>query len=323
LILLYHRVAELAADPWRLSVSPRHFAEHLEVLREHGRILRLEQLVAGLRAGELPDGAVVVTFDDGYGDNLDQAKPLLERYDSPATFFITTGYLDQEREFWWDELERLLLEPGELPDVLELRIGGTVHRWDLGEAASMSEEAARHHRGWIAWSDPPTPRHQLFQSLWDQLRSTSESERNGALDHLRNWVGGEQTPRASHRTLTAEEVLTLARDDLVEIGAHTATHPSLAALPLEGQRQEMVLSKERLEKLLGRRVSSFAYPFGGRAQFSAETVLAAQGVGFQSACTTVDTLVTPSADPFELPRFQVRDWDGDEFAATLSDWLHS
>ena len=52
----------------------------------------------------------MVTFDDGYADNLWNAKPLLERYDVPAAVFVTTGYAGQDREFWWDELETLLLE---------------------------------------------------------------------------------------------------------------------------------------------------------------------------------------------------------------------
>ena len=53
-ILLYHRIIELPSDPYLLSVSPRHFAEHLAVMREHGRPIRLQQLVSGLRDGKLP-----------------------------------------------------------------------------------------------------------------------------------------------------------------------------------------------------------------------------------------------------------------------------
>ena len=65
--------------------------------------------------GDVPSAGVVVTFDDGYADNFHNAKPLLERYEIPATVFVTTGYLQDQREFWWDELERILLQPGTLP----------------------------------------------------------------------------------------------------------------------------------------------------------------------------------------------------------------
>src|SRR5262245_22040769 len=104
LILMYHRVAEPPMDPWYLSVSPRHFAEQLDVLRQHARLLRVDQLSRALRDGDVPDRSVVVTFDDGYADNLRTAKSLLELYNVPATVFLTTGYIGQDREFWWDEL---------------------------------------------------------------------------------------------------------------------------------------------------------------------------------------------------------------------------
>ena len=78
-LLAYHRVAEYSSDPWGICVTPRHFQEHLEVLRDYGCIMRLEDVVGALRKGTLPHRAVGITFDDGYADNLYNAKPLLER----------------------------------------------------------------------------------------------------------------------------------------------------------------------------------------------------------------------------------------------------
>ncbi len=77
-ILLYHRVAELPSDPQLLCVTPQHFAEHLEILRKHANPMSLQQLVKTLQAGKLPRRGVLVTFDDGYVDNLNNAKPLLK-----------------------------------------------------------------------------------------------------------------------------------------------------------------------------------------------------------------------------------------------------
>ena len=79
LILLYHQITEALSDPWGLAVAPRHFAQHLEVLRRHAQVIRLQQLSQALLDGSLPEKSVVVTFDDGYADNLHNAKPLLER----------------------------------------------------------------------------------------------------------------------------------------------------------------------------------------------------------------------------------------------------
>src|SRR5215212_8407591 len=85
LILMYHRVAKSSTDPFSTAVTPHHFAEHLEVLREYFHPVRLKQLPRELSVYNFPQPPVAVTFDDGYADNLYNAKPLLERFAIPAT----------------------------------------------------------------------------------------------------------------------------------------------------------------------------------------------------------------------------------------------
>src|SRR5262249_41133353 len=152
--------------------------EQLEVIRRYGFPVRLQQLVGALRDSKVPNRAVVVTFDDGYADNLHQAKPLLERYDIPATVFVTVGQVGSRREFWWDELDRLLLQPGTLPAKLCLSSNGSVYEWGLGEASTYPEEDYRRDRGWhVERQDDPSPRQHLFRSLHDRLRLLPDAER--------------------------------------------------------------------------------------------------------------------------------------------------
>ena len=100
-ILLYHRVADEPLDPQLLCVSPAHFDEHLQVLRRCCRPMRLGSLASRYRFGLAPDRAAVVTFDDGYADNLIGATPILERNDIPATVFVASGSVGKSAEFWW------------------------------------------------------------------------------------------------------------------------------------------------------------------------------------------------------------------------------
>jgi peptidoglycan/xylan/chitin deacetylase (PgdA/CDA1 family) len=120
IILLYHRVIDLPSDPQLLCVSPRNFADHLQVIRECGRTIHMKALGQVLQHGNRGQCAVIVTFDDGYADNLNNAKPLLERYDILATVFVTTGYLGPKKAFWYDGLERIFLGGEILPDELRL-----------------------------------------------------------------------------------------------------------------------------------------------------------------------------------------------------------
>ena len=318
LILLYHRVAELRSDPWRLSVTPRQFAEHLETLRLYAHPISLQQLYQGLREGNLPDRSVAITFDDGYADNLYNAKPLLERYAVPATVFLTTGYIGKEREFWWDELERLLLQPGTIPEVLSLTINGSTHRWKLGKAIYYSENDARRYHPWRAWKYLFSPRHRLYRTLWELLHPLTEGERQEVLDELLVWASSEPTARPTHRPLSTEEVVALAQGELVDVGAHTVTHPPLSTLPLVLQQDEVLRSKSRLEEILNRQVDGFAYPHG---DLSPETVGIVREAGFAYACSALDDVVVQSTDRFQLPRALVVDGDREKFATQLSTWF--
>ena len=85
----------------QLCVAPGRFAEHMAVLRNNYNPVPLSQICQW----DFSKNTVVVTFDDGYVDNLLWAKPILERFDIPATIFVTTGYVEDKRPFWWDELE--------------------------------------------------------------------------------------------------------------------------------------------------------------------------------------------------------------------------
>jgi peptidoglycan/xylan/chitin deacetylase (PgdA/CDA1 family) len=318
-ILLYHRVADAPSDPQWLSVSREHFAEHLQVLRTYADPIQLQHLVPGFKTSRLQRRAVVVTFDDGYADNLSNAKPLLEQFDVPATVFVTAGHVGSEREFWWDELDRLLLQPGTLPSVLRCRINGTLGEWDLGDAVTYSEADFERHRTWnVLDTDDPGPRQAIYRALCQLLRPMAERDRRCILDALRAWAAAGTDGRPSHRVLRSAEAAQLSRDGLLEVGAHTVSHPVLRALPAAAQREEISESKARLEALVDRPVCSFAYPYGTRSDYTPETVDLVRQAGFACACSNVAELVDRKTDPFEMPRMIVRDWSGDEFAKRLS-----
>lgn len=321
LILLYHRIAEPLTDPWGLSVTPRHFDEHLAVIQRYAMPMRLGAVPTALLAGSLPRRGIIITFDDGYADNLHHAKPALVRHDVPATVFLTTGTIGGVREFWWDELEQLLLHPGIVPVRLRLNLKDSLFEWNLGEASCYTEEAAWQYRHWRAYKAAPSARHALYQALWERLHLLTDREQQQVLGQLRAWVGVEPSCRESHRMLSLPDVADLVDAGLIDVGAHTVTHSALSALPRASQQEEIGRSKAQVEAMVDGPITSFSYPFGRRCDYTAETVAIVREAAFSCACSNFVGIVTAVTDPFQLPRVQVRDWDGVEFARRLSRWF--
>jgi len=315
LILMYHRIGEPPCDPWSLSVGPRHFAEHLQVLHATADCVPLAHA-----ARESTDRRplVIVTFDDGYADNYLTALPLLKEFGVPATVFLVAGQIGGQRAFWWDELEQIFLQPAALPDHLELQCEGTVHAWELGDdGRPYSDEEWEDARRWKTSQETSRSRQRIYLELWRQLQVMADAPRRRLLDQLANWAGLALN-RACDRTLSDDEVVEMAREASIEIGAHSMTHPLLPTLPGAVQRHEMHLSKATLERLVGRPVSSFSYPYGA---CSSETIAIAQSVGFARACSTNPNPFDERTDRLCLPRVMVEDWTGDEFRHHLEAWL--
>jgi len=320
LVLMYHRIATPETDPWQLAVSPSHFSEHLAVIRRHGRPLLVRDLSRALAAGRVPRRAIVVTFDDGYADNFHEALPLLERHDVPGTLFVAAGYVGRPDGFWWDRLERLILTPAELPATLRLEVRGRRHEYELDATTRPMRGDRETTAAWRAGTPAPTERHELFLTLYRLLRPLSDLERQRALADLTAWTGPAAPTGSTGDTLTVSQLQTLARRPLVEIGAHTLTHPQLSTLVPADQGAEIRGSRVALEELTGAPVVSFAYPYGGRSDYTPETVQLVRDAGFSGAYGSFPGAVTRTTARFEVPRCHVEDCDGDGLARRLATW---
>jgi glycosyltransferase involved in cell wall biosynthesis/peptidoglycan/xylan/chitin deacetylase (PgdA/CDA1 family) len=295
-ILIYHRVVELDSDPQLLAVKPKHFEEQMRYLRENFLIISLQELVKCLSQGNVPQNSVVITFDDGYADNLYNAKPILEKYGVPATVFVASGLVGSTREFWWDELEKIFLLNISRTKPLEIEFNGQQLVWPMDSAEKVRKTYLQVH--WL-------------------LKQIPHSFRKNFIDALYPWSGAEKDVRDSHRTLTASELQQLALGGLIEIGAHTVNHVVLARESPERQYEEIVTSKQALENILGMSVNSFSYPFGDHNDVSDSTPALVQKAGFNCGIANINGNVYPNASLYWLPRRLVRDWNIHEFQAFM------
>ena len=122
-ILMYHYISVPPpdADVYRLdlSVTPDNFTAQMDYLAAEGyHPIRLADLADYLLNGKpaLPSKPIVLTFDDGYLDNYQNALPVLIKHNFPATFFIITQFAEEKRPGYmnWDQVEQLAIDGMEI-----------------------------------------------------------------------------------------------------------------------------------------------------------------------------------------------------------------
>lgn len=297
-ILGYHRVAAPNSDPFGLCVRPERFREHLDVIRRVTEPVRLRSVPDALRAERTPRGHVaVVTFDDGYADVMWTGLPLLEEAAIPATVFAISGALGSIP--WWDRLAASVrsLDPGiggSIP------IGDRTFRWRAGTSGD-----------------------RLLDRLIDRIAPLSAESRDEIIDRIgpsghSPAESGETRGAEESRLMTASELRRLADSSLIDVGAHSSTHPLLTRVDPVRLRAETLGCRRSLETILERPVMHFAYPHGRQNRRVRRAV---DSAGFEVACTSLQDVVRRGDDPVALPRIWPPNLPGPAFESWLRTWI--
>lgn len=276
--LIYHRVLPAKDSMRPYEVTADQFEWQMRLISKYFSPVSIDEGLTCLEDGTLPERAVCVTFDDGYADNLTVAQPILEKYNIPATVFISTGYLNKGR-MWNDSvLEVFRRLKGERVDLTSFGLNNYALKTD-----DECYQAALH--------------------VITNIKHRDFSERQYIVDHMTSLV--ESLPE--DLMLTDQKVVELLGRG-VGIGAHTVNHPILENLDEEVSYKEIADSRDYLNKLLGVDISYFAYPNGQPdTDFSRYHADVVKELGFKAAFTTQWGVATKNTNLWYLPRFTP--WD--------------
>lgn len=279
------------------------FTRFMEHLREQYAPVPLSRIARWLEGkAVLPEGAVAVTFDDGYRNVLTNAVPVLNRLEIPASVYVVSDFVKEGKMVWTDTIVSALSATNKkrfelaLPDrTIELPIEN-----DAEKAAADAELRT------------------LCKSLADAERVDLVARIVAALG-----VGGRELAGAwpDHDPLSAEDLKTLVERG-IEVGSHTKGHKILTRCTPQETGRELEESKSFVESATGKPCEEFSYPNGGRGDFDARTGGAARAAGYRLAVTAVPMRVPRRQDPFEIPRYTLADNETSmaEFAAELSGY---
>ncbi len=279
---MFHRVLPKRDPIFPGEVDAQRFAQICSWLRGWAHVLPLDEASARMQRGDLPARACVLTFDDGYADNVSVALPILQAHGLQATFFITTGFLGDGR-MWNDRIiEALRHAPSGSLDLCAIS-GVAGLRFELGDAAS---------------------RRQAIDALLTAIKYQAMDERLNSVAQIEAACGGVD----QRALMMDDEGVRQLRAAGMQIGAHTVSHPILSSLDAAGMRQEIGDSKRYLEDLLREPISLFAYPNGKPGQdYNTQSVEQVKALGFNVAVSTAWGAARQGDSVFELPRFTP--WD--------------
>ena len=290
-VFTYHRVND-HHDPFFEALPVDVFDRQMRLIARHYVALPVEELVDRLRAGTVPRNAVAITFDDGYRDLLTHAAPILARYHLPATVFLATGFIGSGETPWYDRLATAL------------------------KCTSAPRVA-------IPFSDEQLPldsreaRLRALGRLQAHWKSLPEVDARKALDGLLENLGAGDHDYRKNAFLRWDDVHAL-RGLGFRIGAHTVSHPILSRVSMDRARAEIMDSRRVIEARCGVAPRAFAYPNGGKADYTPEVVELVRSAGFDCAVTTRFGLNTARTSPWELRRGQPWEHHLPTFATKLA-----
>lgn len=279
-ILIYHRVLPSPDALFPSEPCADRFDVLMGAVARTFNVLSLGQAHTLWQQQQLPERALVITFDDGYADNASVALPILQRHGLKATFFVATGFLDGGR--MWNDT------------VIEC----------LRRCTQATVDLSSFGMGVFAL-DSPAARRRAIDAVLPGIKYLDLAAREEAIARLQALCGNPKLP--DDLMMTSDQVVQLHRAGM-EIGAHTVMHPILTKLADADAAQEMAAGRARLQQITGAPVDVFAYPNGkpGR-DYAIQHVALARTAGFRCAVSTAAGVVGAQNDPLQWPRFTP--WD--------------
>jgi peptidoglycan/xylan/chitin deacetylase (PgdA/CDA1 family) len=299
--LCYHRIGEgrrSVFDRGLWSADADGFERQLRWLKAHFDIVAPRDLsyVVRVKRGR----HILITFDDGYRDNFTAAYPILRAHRVPATFFIATGFVDEPRLPWWDEIA-----------------------WMVRKSPRSGVLLPGYLSAPVAYDEPD--RQQAVRVLLQTYYRLPAQEALRFLAAIGEATGSGRFLGAGGESLWMTwDMLRELRRGGMTIGGHTVSHPILSRMPREEQWKEISGCARRLMEQLAVSMRTFSYPVGQPDSANADTRQCLREAGVRIAFSYYGGFRPLDRwDDYDVPRVSVeQDTTFDEFRArVLAPWL--
>jgi len=291
-IYLFHGVIDGGAyrvrNYNRKHLAAAEFTAIIDDLAANGTPLSLDQVISLQREDRpFPPNAFAVTFDDGFENNLTVAAPILADRGIPATFYVTTDFIDRNRMSWIDRIE-----------------------WAFETALADGRTISVR----LPWSDvPATPTDAdavigVLKDVRAHVKTDPSLDGDALATDIQRQIGFDETWSGNDpldRKMTWDQVRELDAHDLFRVGGHSHEHGILAFLTPDRLAAELDLSLDLLERKAGIGPTHYSYPEGLAQCYSDAVIDALKARGVMCCPTAEDGANPPGTDLFRLKRVMV------------------
>lgn len=286
-IFLFHGVIQKQRHEVRnytaKHIEAQRFAGILRELCDQGTPISLPDFVAAsMTHKQLPVRSFAVTFDDGFENNFSVAAPILAEYKVPATFYITTGFIESNTPSWIDSIE-VAVEQSQVVDFTT-----PFHTLSGTYETSQQKVALLDQIRMLVKGNPGLDPYEFAADFSDKV-GLKNPQYDRELDEKMNW----------------NQVCDLSKNPLFTIGGHGHTHKILEYLGDAELRSEISLSIEKLRLNLHAPTHHYSYPEGLAHCYSDRVIQVLQEHGVLCAPTAENGINHPGDDLFRLKRIAV------------------
>jgi len=278
--------------PKDMKIDGAKLTALLHRLAQHCDLVTVEEGLRRLATGEAGRSMVALTMDDGYKDNRVALLPLLQELGVPATIYLESAPLDAGRVNWSHKYFAALDKTS--PEGFATRyLAGSKDEVTRAKLANIVAGGER----------------EVYLMKRVLKYDADPADRDRTIDELYRELGGDEAELRRTLYMNWDDVRDL-HEAGIELGGHTVHHHVLATLSAADQRREVSAGRESIQRALGSRAVSFAYPFGRSWDWNRDSIAAARDAGFENAVTTHAGTNAAATPPFELKRLMI-DEDAD------------
>lgn len=290
IIVNYHYVENFREDRSKFfPCSVEKFEEQIKFLSQNYGISGIPEVFQAARKNSV-DRLCAITFDDGLKDQYENAASILKKYSATAIFFPITSAFTENK----------------LPATQKIHI--LLSKMPVEKLVDMANEFSDEIK--ISKTERLTSKRKLrddiptanFKETIAKLPNEKEKE---LMDYLFKNTGLDEKELSRQFFMCEKEIKDLVKDGF-SIGGHGHSHYALDFQTKESARNEIVKSKNILEKTTGAPVEIFSYPHSGWNQ---DIIGILKDTGFKYAVTIEQSFVGHDNNPFLLPRFDTKDID--------------